>query len=41
VTDMSLTVRLGLRIARADVAAFLVEQLIEDDYIRQMPVIYT
>ena len=41
VTDMSLTVRLGLRIARADVAAFLVEQLIDDDYIGQMPVIYT
>lgn len=41
VTDMSLTLRLGLRIARADVAAFLVEQMIEDDYIGQMPVIYT
>jgi hypothetical protein len=41
VTDMNLTVRLRLRIARADVAAFLVEQLTKDDYVGQMPVIYT
>jgi putative NADH-flavin reductase len=41
VTDMSPTVRLRLRIARADVAAFLVEQVIEDDYVGQMPVIFT
>jgi hypothetical protein len=41
VTDMSLTVRLRLRIARADVAAFLVEQVVEDDYVGQMPVIFT
>jgi putative NADH-flavin reductase len=41
VTDMSQTVRLGLRISRADVAAFLVEQLVRDDYVGQMPIIYT
>jgi putative NADH-flavin reductase len=41
VTDMSLTVRLRLRITRADVAAFLVEQVVKDDYVGQMPVIYT
>jgi len=41
VTDMSLTVRLRLRITRADVAAFLVEQVVIDDYVGQMPVIYT
>jgi len=41
VTDMSLTVRLRLRIARADVAAFLVEQLSKDDYLGEMPIIYT
>ena len=41
ITDMSLTVKMSLRIARADVAAFLVEQLIKDDYVGQMPVIYT
>ena len=41
ITDMSLTVKLSLRIARADVAAFLVEQLIKDDYVGQMPLIYT
>jgi putative NADH-flavin reductase len=40
VTDMSLTVRLRLRIARADVAAFLVEQVVKDDYIGRMPVIH-
>ena len=40
VTDMSLTVRLHLRIARADVAAFLVEQLVKNNYVWQMPVIY-
>lgn len=39
-TDMSLTVRLGLRIARADVAAFMVEQLTKDDYVGQMPIIH-
>ena len=38
---MSVTVKLRLRIARADVAAFIVEQLIKDDYVGQMPVIYT
>jgi putative NADH-flavin reductase len=41
VTDMSLTVKLRLRIARADVAAFLVEQVVKNDYVGQMPVIYT
>ena len=41
ITDMSRPVRLRLRIARADVAAFLVEQVIKDDYVGQMPVIYT
>jgi len=41
VTDMSLTVKLRLRIARSDVAAFLVEQVVKNDYIWQMPVIYT
>ncbi|KAA6456675.1 NAD-dependent epimerase/dehydratase family protein [Acidobacteria bacterium AB60] len=39
-TDMSLTVRLGLRIARADVAAFMVEQLTKDDYVGKMPIIH-
>lgn len=39
-TDMSLTVRLGLRIARADVAAFMVEQLAKDDYVGKMPIIH-
>ena len=41
VTDMSLTVRLRLRISRADVAAFLVEQVDQDNYVGQMPVIFT
>jgi putative NADH-flavin reductase len=41
VTDMSLTVRLPLRMTRADVAAFLVEQVFKDDYVGQMPVIYS
>jgi len=41
VTDMSLTVSLHLRMARADVAAFLVEQVVKDDYVGQMPVLYT
>ena len=41
VTDMSLTVPLRLRMARADVAAFLVEQVLKDDYVGQMPIIYT
>jgi hypothetical protein len=27
--------------ARADVAAFLVEQVLKDDYVGQMPIIYT
>jgi putative NADH-flavin reductase len=39
-TDMSLTVRLGLRIARADVATFMVEQLTKDDYVGKMPIIH-
>lgn len=38
---MSLTVPLRLRMARADVAAFLVEQVLKDDYVGQMPIIYT
>jgi putative NADH-flavin reductase len=41
VADMSLTVRLHLRITRADVAAFLAEQVVKDDYVGQMPVIFT
>jgi len=41
VTDMSLTVQLRLRITRADVAAFLVEQVVKDDFVGQMPVIFT
>lgn len=41
VTDMSLTVRPRLRITRADVAAFLVEQVVKDDYVGQMPIIFT
>jgi putative NADH-flavin reductase len=41
VTDMSLPVRLRLRIARADVAAFLVEQVVKDSYVGKMPIIYT
>jgi putative NADH-flavin reductase len=41
VTDMSLTVKLGLRISRADVAAFLVEQVVKNDYVGRMPIIYT
>lgn len=41
VTDMSLTVPLRLRMARADVAAFLVEQVLKDDYVGQMPIICT
>ena len=41
VTDMSLTVPLRLRMARADVAAFLVEQVLKDDYVGQMPIIYS
>jgi putative NADH-flavin reductase len=39
-TDMSLTVRLGLRISRADVAAYMVEQLTKDDYVGKMPIIH-
>ena len=41
ITDMSLTVRLRLRIARADVAAFLVQQIVEDQYIGRSPIIFT
>jgi hypothetical protein len=41
VTDMSLTVQLRLRITRGDVAAFLVEQVVKDDYVGQMPIIFT
>lgn len=41
VTDMGLTVPLRLRIARADVAAFLADQVLKDDYVGQMPIIYT
>ena len=41
VTDMSLTVPLRLRMARADVAAFLVEQVLKDDYVGRMPIIYS
>jgi putative NADH-flavin reductase len=41
VTDMNLTVRLRLRIARADVASFLVEQVVKDYFVGEMPVIYT
>ncbi len=41
ITDMSTTVKLRLRISRAGVAAFLVEQLVTDHYVRQMPIIYT
>jgi putative NADH-flavin reductase len=41
ITDMSRTVRLRLRIARADVAAFLVEQVAKNEYLGQMPIIYT
>jgi len=41
ITDMSLTVKLRLRIARAEVAAFLVEQVVKDDYVGRMPVIYS
>jgi len=41
VTDMSLTVQLRLRITRADVAAFLVEQVVNNDYVGQMPIIFT
>jgi hypothetical protein len=38
---MSLTVPLRLRMSRADVAAFLVDQVLGNDYVGQMPVIYT
>ena len=41
ITDMSLTVKLRLRIARADVAAFLVEQVVREDYVGETPVIFT
>ena len=41
VTDMSLTVPLRLRMARSDVAAFLADQVLKDDYVGQMPIIYT
>jgi putative NADH-flavin reductase len=39
VTDMRLTAPLRLRMARADVAAFLVENVFKDDYVGRMPVI--
>ena len=41
VTDMNSNVKLRLRMSRADVASFLVEQLVADHYVRQMPIIYT
>jgi len=41
ITDMSRPARLRLRITRADVAAFLVEQVVKDDYVGQMPIIFT
>ena len=41
VTDMSLTVQLRLKITRSDVAAFLVEQVVKDDYVWEMPIIFT
>jgi putative NADH-flavin reductase len=41
VTDMSRPIQLRLRITRADVAAFLVAQVIKDDYVGQMPVIFS
>jgi len=41
VTDMSLKVKLRLRMSRADVAAFLVEQVLKDDYVGKMPIIYS
>lgn len=41
VTDMNSKVKLRLRMSRADVASFLVEQLVTDHYIRQMPIIFT
>ena len=41
VTDMARAVPLRLRMSRADVASFLVEQVMKDDYVGQMPVIYT
>jgi putative NADH-flavin reductase len=41
ITDMSRPARLRLRITRADVAAFLVDQVIKDDYVGQAPIIFT
>jgi putative NADH-flavin reductase len=41
ITDMSGTVKLRLRIPGADVAAFLVQQVVKDDYVGQMPIIFT
>jgi putative NADH-flavin reductase len=41
ITDMSRPARLRLRITRADVAAFLVEQVVKDDYVGQAPIIFT
>lgn len=41
ITDMSGTVKLRLRIPRGDVAAFLVEQVVKDNYVGQMPIIFT
>ena len=39
ITDMNSNVKPRLRISRADLAAFLVEQLMKDDYVGQMPII--
>ena len=41
VTDMNSNVKPRLRMSRADVAGFLVEQLVTDRYVRQMPIIFT
>ncbi len=41
ITDVSRPARLRLRITRADVAAFLVEQVVKDDYVGQAPIIFT
>lgn len=41
ITDMNSGVKPRLRISRADLAAFLVEQLVTERYVRQMPIIFT
>ncbi len=41
VTDMNRTVSLRLWMTRADAAAFLADQVVKDDYVGKMPVIYT